>query len=507
MSLHSLLPRLTLSRKIFLALATLLVVLLAIFTGFSIFGLQRDLGPYVAEIQIRRMDWLAEKLQTKYAADGGWGKLQGDRAAWRRLQMGGPGSFLEDRARDAARRLPPWYEAGPPGAFPGDPPPPPLRFAESEGLPRPWPDSIFERLGLIDATGAHVAGATAATASAARLPIHHAGHVVGYLVLAPVESLRSQPDRAFLARQSGFIALTGLAGLILALALSWWLSRRWFAPIDDLTQGAKSVANGRLDVRVSVRGSDELALLGRTFNSMAQRLDAIEASRREWLADVAHELRTPLAVMRAEIEALQDGVHTFDDKIALQLHRQVMRLGQLVDDLRNSMHDQGPPLTFAPVYPLALLTSAAAATRARFLQQRISLDTTGLAKPAFQPMVLGDARRLDQVFMNLLENTLAYTGAGGTLQLTAAVEGQPGEQRLLLRFDDSAPGPSAQDLPRLFDRLFRGEASRSRETGGSGLGLSICRTIVEEHGGTIEAASSPLGGLRISIFLPLAHKD
>lgn len=506
------LSRLTLSRKVFLALATMLVLLLLIFTGFSIFGLQRGLGPYVAEIELRRTDWLATLIEKRYATDGSWEKLRADRGAWPSMLFTG-GSDGGGRGFGGQSRPPPPFE--PPMFGPRDGGPPP----GMEGEPRRGPDPLFRRLGMVDASGTYVAGAVVEPETAARRSLLHQGKVVGYMVLAPMEAFESEADRAFLARQSGFIAATGLAGLLLALGLSWRLARHWFAPIDDLTRGAERIAQGRLDTRVSVRGSDELALLGRTFNSMAERLDTIEASRRAWLADVAHELRTPLAAMRAEIEALQDGVRTFDDKTALRLHRQVMRLAQLVDDLRSSMREPGrsdapAPLFQVPVFPLAVLAEALAQTRDRFAQRGIAVDARSLHALALQPMVEGDADRLHQVFMNLLENTLRHTRAGGQLRLTATIDGHGvsetgSAQRLLLAFDDSAPGPSADEIPRLFDRLFRGEASRSRnpETGGgSGLGLSICRTIVEEIGGTIEASASSLGGLRVSLSLPLAHE-
>jgi two-component system sensor histidine kinase BaeS len=518
-------PRLTLSRKIFFALATLLVVLLLLSAAFSIFALQRGLGPYVAEIEIRRMDWLAQLLQKHYAANGSWDKLRKDEGAWHRLQMGDPGTAqVEARDKDDAR-LPPWYarpprfEDRPPPGFPPQlellprrymPPPPPGFFSD----PREAADSIYQRLGVVDATGARVAGTSVDMASAAQLPIRSGHVVIGHLVLAPVEGLESEADRAFFARQSGVILLTGLAGLVFALVLSWQLARRWLSPIDALTQGAQDVARGRLGTRVQVRGSDELALLGRTFNDMAERLDTVETSRRAWLADVAHELRTPLAAMRAEIEALQDGVRSFDDRTALRLHRQVMRLSQLVDDLRSSMRD--PPaesLTKAPVFPLTLLKEALAMTRNRFAQHRIAVDAQAVEALAAQsqPVVDGDAHRLHQVFMNLLENTLSYTEAGGTLRIGAAVEGSStsgssssSAQRLVMHFDDSAPGVAADELPRLFERLFRAEGSRSRALGGSGLGLSICRATIEAHGGEIDASASPLGGVRITLWLPLA---
>jgi len=522
-------PRLTLSRKIFLALAALLIVLLLSFAGLSIVALQRGLGSYVAEIEIRRMDWLSQLLLKHYAANGDWKKLRDNDDAWHRLQMGRLAAVLDGASSPDERKLPPWYEnRGPGGNGPeggpenGSRPPPappspqldllPKRFVP---LPPPWSfpdpreaaDSIYQRLAVVDAQGGHVVGAQVDQENAARLPLRHGRSVVGYLMLAPVQGLESEADRAFLARQSGVIGLTGLCGLVFALMLSWLLARRWFRPIDELTQAAQDVARGRLSTRVAVQGSDELALLGKTFNDMAQRLDTVEASRRAWLADAAHELRTPLAAMRAEIEALQDGVRTFDERTALRLHRQVIRLGQLVDDLRSSMREPQSGLLTTAVFPLALLKEALDHTRDRFAARSIAVDRSAidLVSAWAQPMIDGDAHRLHQVFMNLLENTLAYTDAGGRLRIGVTVDGAWSDNRLTLHFDDSAPGVPEAEMPRLFDRLFRGESSRSRELGGSGLGLSICRATIEAHGGTIDAQASDLGGLRVTLTLPLSR--
>lgn len=513
-------PRLTLQRKAFFALTALLAVLLLIFVGFSRLGLQRGLGPYVAEIELARMDWLASRLQATHARDGGWDTLRSRPGLWGEQLW--PGDMQQPR-RPINPTSQPMYSNGqgpglryfPPRFGPDEHREPPegfMRRRPPADRPPDGPDALPWRLGLLDVAQQLVAG-TAPQPGFARTVLRDTdGNVIGHLVLSPPAGLKRDADRAFLSQQLGFVVWTGIAGLVLALLLSWWLSRRWLAPIGALVEGARGIAAGRLDTRVAMHGEDELARLVQVFNDMAEQLASMEASRRQWIGDVAHELRTPLAAMRAEIEALQDGVRTFDPQTALRLHRQVMRLIQLVGDLRASLDADGggKPATLVPVEPLPLLSEAIASMQPRFAQAGVVLDARHI--PLQHPhdergaIVRGDAQQLHRVFLNLLENSLRYTDPGGELQISAALEHDAGQAVLALRFDDSAPGVAAHELPRIFERLYRAETSRARTTGdlgGSGLGLAICRAIVQAHAGHIHAEPSPLGGLRITLILPL----
>ncbi len=516
-------PQPTLARKVFLALACLLVALLLVFVGLSRLGLQRSLGDYVAEIELSRMDWLTTRLEHAYANDGSWQFLVQDPQAWFRLQM--PGEGVQQPPGPPPGRSGPPRDHGPgpgPSRGPGGvqaqldllpqrhaPPPPP----DAPNDPRARGDSVYARMALLDPqTLQHLAGNPIDSTTAAKRPLLHGQTVVAYLAIAPLPSTQTDAGRAFIAQQSTFVVVSGLVGLALALLISWQLTRRWLAPIRALMDGSKAVAQGQLETRVPVQGNDELATLTRSFNSMAQQLSDTQDQHQRWLADVAHELRTPLAAMRAEIEAVQDGVRPFTPPTAERLHRQVVRLGQLVDDLRLSMAADATSSAAElrdGVRPLESLLEAARLMESRFLQAKLSLDLAPLTLLAQQHphwTMQADPARLHQVFVNLLENSLQYTQHGGMLQIHAALQpASPGTQtQLLIRFDDSAPAPSATDLPRLFERLYRGESSRDRKHGGSGLGLAICKAIVEAHGGSISAEMSPLGGLRICVLLPLS---
>jgi two-component system sensor histidine kinase BaeS len=308
-------------------------------------------------------------------------------------------------------------------------------------------------------------------------------------------------DAAFLASQNRNLLLAALSALALSLLAAGTLSRHLLWPIRALGAGASQIAQGQLDTRIAVRGHDELGDLATTFNTMAQRLSDMEASRRDWIADTSHELRTPLAVLRAEIEALQDGVHSPDAPTLARLHRQTIQLTQLVDDLRLTLdREPGAGVSdFKLIDPMQVLADSVDGFHERFAAAGIVLDTSGVISVMSEIMMLGDAGRLQQVFDNLLENSLRYTNAGGRLAITIHAKASG----LTLHFDDTAPAPPVAALPHLFDRFFRADASRNRALGGSGLGLSICKTLVQEQGGTIQASLSQLGGLSVTIFLPL----
>jgi two-component system sensor histidine kinase BaeS len=217
------------------------------------------------------------------------------------------------------------------------------------------------------------------------------------------------------------------------------------------------------------------------------------------MAELSHEMRTPLAVLRGEVEALVDGVRPLTTVAMLSLHEEVARVTRLVEDFHQlALSDlRALPCSFAPVQPAALLHEAVCRMEPRALAAGLRLDVdTGHAPQ----LAHWDTQRMGQLLSNLLENSLRYTDAPGRIALQMRAEGLV---NTVLSVDDSAPGVPAADQSRLFEPLYRADASRSRRLGGSGLGLAICRAIVRSHGGRIEAGASPLGGLRVVVTLPL----
>lgn len=318
------------------------------------------------------------------------------------------------------------------------------------------------------------------------------------LLLLDLPTSQPEPPVSALARAVGRSLLwagvgAGLLGTLLALLLSHWV----LAPIRALTQGARRLAGGDLSFRVSPSGPPEVAELARTFNRMAQALEEAERQRRSLMADVAHELRTPLTNLQGYLEALQDGVLEPTPETLSTLRGQVLQLARLVEDLRLLARAEAGSLHLerVPTSPLEVLQRAVSAHRARASARGVSLE---LRAPEDLPPVPMDPQRIGQVLGNLLENALRHTPEGG--RVVVAAERADGFLRVVV--EDTGPGIPPEHLPHLFERFYRVDPSRSRETGGAGLGLAIARSLVNAHGGSIWAENRPEGGARFVFTLP-----
>lgn len=358
------------------------------------------------------------------------------------------------------------------------------------------PLDLTRRLRLFDGEGALVFGPDEVAVAESRIPVPLNGETVGYLALRQRESVSDESALGFQAGQRRTYGLIAALALALSALLSLILSRRLLRPIRRITVGARRLGEGRYATRIPVDRSDELGRLAEDFNHLAAALEQNEQTRRQWVADISHELRTPLAILRGEIEALLDGVRQASPERMQSLHAEVMSLGKLVDDLYElALSDLGALDYKRESLDLAISLDAVVDT----FTHRFAAKQLGLHNQVKGPLPLsGDPRRLQQLFTNLLENSQRYTDPGG--RLVIRLESETADYHLVL--EDTAPGVPESALPRLFERLYRVDKSRSRSLGGAGLGLAICRNIVEAHGGRIDAKASRLGGLAVHIRLP-----
>ena len=311
---------------------------------------------------------------------------------------------------------------------------------------------------------------------------------------------RTVLERTFLSSMFWVLVVAGIVGGAAAAAVAAILALQITAPARELKTAARRVAAGDLAQRVAVHSDDELGEVGTAFNEMATALARQEDLRRQLVADVAHELRTPLAVMRVELESLQDGLTKPTPEVVASLGEEVGLLSRLVEDLRLlSLMDAGQlSLQLQPVAPAEAVP--------RVLQQvSATAERKGVALradlPADLPAVRADPDRLQQILLNLLNNALRHMPAGGTVRLSALAEGTA----LHVQVADTGEGIAAEDLPHVFDRFYRADASRSRATGGTGLGLSIARGLVEAMGGRIWVESSPGQGAAVHFTLPITQ--
>jgi two-component system sensor histidine kinase BaeS len=500
--------RFTIQRKVFIATFALSATMALLLIGLMRWNLEQGFRSYVVKAELGKLDWLVRSIEEAYEQHGNWDFLRGDADAWNRLHrrpapdVRGPEAQAPEARMRADGFPPPRPEGAPEFDRPDRPPPMPGMNNGPRADIRPDILGIRQRISLRDISGNLLAGNPQPDRLAASRPINNKGRVVGTLSLLPPQTSDAL-NATFLATQTRDLMLSGLAALLLSLLAAWLLARQFLAPIHDLAAGARHIAGGRFSERIPVRRSDELGELAADFNAMAEMLERTEEIRRQWISDSSHELRTPIAVLRAEIEALQDGVRISDEKTLARLHKQVMQMSKLVDDLRLTLDKDVAQtnLELTTLAPLAMLRESIAEFEPRYAAANVALDVAQLSGADRGFRIRGDADRLHQVFANLLENTLRYTHHGGKLRITAA----SAAGRMHIQFDDTAPAPPLEAMPRLFERFFRAEPSRSREFGGSGLGLAICKAIVEAHRGTITARKSELGGLCMRIELPLEN--
>ena len=322
--------------------------------------------------------------------------------------------------------------------------------------------------------------------------LQEGGQTVGYLLSAD-----GPAEQAFRDNLNVSLLWAGALASVVAILLGLLLTRTLIRPLQIVRNAAQRIGAGDLNQRVPIDSHDEIGDLASRFNEMAAALQRDEQLRRTLMTDIAHELRTPLAVIRGQVEALQDGVFELTPEHIAPIHDQVLLLGRLVDDLRVlALAEAGRlPLEHALVSLDGLVRRVTDGFQAQALAKGLALSVD---LPTDLPPVEGDSQRLEQVLANLLTNALRHTPAGGQIQVRAWSEG-PGVN---LSVADTGSGIEPADLPFVFDRFYRADAARSRVDGGSGLGLAITKQLVEAHGGRITVESMPGRGTIFVVWLP-----
>lgn len=476
--------RLGIKYKLFFALLSAHIFVLVVMYSVVNYNFDRGFREYVSRIEERQVPALVAGLADFYKRTGTWEPLRVNYPIWSDLIADSISSSADEDLRERMRVNRPV-----PGFTQND------WYYTSEYSPaRPY-------LHLLDAEKNVVVNTPGDfNPDLATLhPIIVDGDTVGYLSVTSRQQLSAQADLLFADEQRLFFLQLAAFLFILSALVSFPTAIYLTRPLRDIVAGTRVLSSGKFDLRLPVRGSDEISQLAEDFNTLALTLEQNSKARQQWIADISHELRTPLSILQGELESVQDGIRPLNTDTLESLHSEVVHLNALVNDLHElSMTDMGALVYEKDQVDLLDIIEQSfemhqTLAKKHNLRLSLTVDSNGTGR---EMKMLGDPNRLQQLFDNLLQNSLRYTDPGGEVRVHLCTNGN---NSLVVEWCDSSPGVSDEHLGKLFDRLYRVDTSRNRKKGGSGLGLAICQNIVQAHEGTITATHSPIGGLKLTI--------
>lgn len=436
-------------------------------------NLKRGFLDYTSQQAVQRLDILQDALVNIHRADGSFANLQQDPARWLEVKSI---IFSDTTTIDSAT-------SGSEQSYPS---------------PQKFYRDFVSSISLFDRDKNLLMGVIKPDKSISWVPIIDRGATLGHIGFVKPDVVVREVDRKFMTHQLTFFGIISVVILAVSIGVATLLTRRISGPIKALSKRAEALTSGDYRQSLEVTSRDEIGQLCDNFNKLAQALEAHEKSRAHWIADISHEIRTPVAVLKAQIEAMQDGVRPLDAKGLALLEKNVSGLNNLVDDLFELTLSDIGALSYQK-QSLALddlVVSCVEQYQAKAASATLKLRAIVPSDGSI--LMHGDNKRLEQLLGNLLENAIRYTNTGGDIE----VELYQSESKITLLVRDSAPTVAIEQREKIFERLHRLESSRNRSTGGAGLGLAICTNIVVAHQGNISAEDSPLGGLSIRVELP-----
>lgn len=452
---------------------------------------------YLNEKEQQRLAPVIDTLRRHYQQQGHWEALRGDKKQWRRIVAR---SLMNQR-----KPFPP-LDGNQLSRFE-----PAMEFMQkrrealgSDKPPHHLPPPIkAPRLTLLDINKQRIVGYQIRqhTKSKSYIPINTDHGVIGYIQLERIYQLSNALDKSFWHKNYQNFMYIGLLSILLSSLSAWLLSSYLRGRITPLTTHAQQLSAGEYQHYTPNKHSDELGQLNNDLNHLSSTLDKNRHARQQWIADISHELRTPLAILQGELEALEDGIRPLNHSAVQSLAGEIKRLNKLVDDLYQlSLSDLGA-LTYKKhsINPIDCIESVTQHFESRLDEKQLTL-IKHCSQDSNQPSTIdADPERLKQLLTNLLENSIRYTHEKGRIEFHCYHDGR----HYTIELQDSTPSVATEQLPHLFERLYRTEDSRNRETGGAGLGLAIAKEIVIAHQGSITASQSPLGGLTITMTFPI----
>lgn len=474
------LRHLKLHSKLFLFISIANLLLACILYWFNNLNFSTGFSDYLGQQFLAKQQNLASNLVQHYQHHQGWHDLKDNPALFSQLAR----QYNEQRHHPQPRfRQPPDHHFNQPPPFPNDRPPPQQPHDDWFGLSilTPQKRNLFTDRPI--------------PKEAALLPLYDQQQLIGYLSYLPQHEQSQQLNQAFKQQQQQSFIISSVSLLVISILIAWliaqWLNKR----LLPLNQATKALSAGDYNYRIPLQSEDELDELAKAINQLAADLAHSLRSRQQWIIDISHELRTPLTILSGELAALQEGIRPLSMQQIESLWQEIKRLSRLVDDLHLlSQADAGSLSYHWQTLDLSeCLEHVLFNVDLEFAKKNIDI--------IFQPSpvcIEGDHQRLQQLWLNLAQNTLRYTDVNGTLKIDIVSN----DDSVTVIWQDSAPSVPDADLERLTERLFRVDSSRHRQTGGSGLGLSIVKAIADAHHASLTASHSELGGLCWHISFP-----
>ncbi|MGJ8664193.1 MAG: ATP-binding protein [Marinicella sp.] len=490
--------------KILMLLLTITCVVVISMALLMQFGFKQGFNQYKKSLEKDLNDRVVTALEAHYSENQSWQLFSDDPRAWhelifvsstdRRSEGKPPGRKKQNNK--SGQRPPPKKrpDRGPPDHLnPNKHEPPGGRRMRNPELSSVLPSySLFNQNQELIIGQAHWADN-----DSVKIAIKYQNDVVGYVVYDQHAEPQIKQDKQF--NETFVMLLIMITGvMILVAVLFTFPAAKYFTrPISALNTATKKAAGGDFTVRINIDRNDELGQLSQNFNSLTSTLASNAEIQKRMMADISHELRTPVAVLLAQIEAIQDGIHHADEKSLELLHNQTNALRHLINDIHQlSVTDLGSMQYQMRVIDIqVILAMAIEPFELSLAEKNITLEKASKTEPL---LVLGDKNRLLQMFTNLLSNSINYTQSGGTIKIKSWEECD----WCVVQIDDSPPGLFPHEIEQMFDRLYRADGSRNKQFGGSGLGLAIVQNIVDAHQGQILAQVSDLGGIRMIVRIP-----
>lgn len=486
--------------KLFLILFGFSLLLVTILVFLMQWSIGKGMVDYVNTKEIQALKPVVVKLAAQYKRENSWQGLLGEHDKFRRLISAQlfSSEFPSLRQSPPPERRP-FREPKPQNATQTQPPPPDRQ--DFKGRMPPPNNEGQAHHALLDADGNIVAGIYLNHLKYSKTAIMVNNTVVGFLAVSKRNHLTQGYELDFIEQQHEYLWIIALITMTLVALLTLPLARHVVEPIKLIIHGMHRLTLGDYQQPIDLKRQDELGQLSRDYNELAQTLNANDTARKRWLANISHELRTPVAILRGELEAMLDQVRPITRNNIASANDEVKHLQRLIDDLNlltsadiGGMHfrKQHEELT-------GLIQCELEKYRSYLADAGIALNFVHSEQ---EIIIYGDKTRLCQLFENIINNCVKYSSAS-QLNISLNLENFNDASTAIIKFEDNGNGVDDIHLMHLFEHLYRVEDSRNRKTGGSGLGLSICRHIVQGHQGEIIAEQSSLGGLAIIIKLPI----